>query len=168
MMSKVALANRSKPARPAVRKSWLGSGSVLASATALVALSTAQEAQAQSRLNMNALRMHSAPQEMAASREAAARRPAPSEVKVPSVPIVPQVSRGAPVLPNVQSNQVAPSSQQQIVIAPVSAPAPVPVPTAGGAAASGAGNTINAPAVSSAGGQPTFISTQNTLSLIHI
>ncbi|MEO9560353.1 MAG: hypothetical protein ABJ063_13380 [Marinomonas sp.] len=122
------------------RKRWLGSGSVLAAATALVAVTGASEAHAQQ--SMPGPRVYnSAPNVVAARR--AVQRLAPREVagEPVSVPPVRQSQpKAKPILPNARVNMVAPTQQQQVTVAPAPvAPAPnapaanglsVPVPQA--------------------------------------
>ncbi len=112
------------------RRQWLNGGSVLAAATALAALGSADAAEARS--GIGAPGVHSSAPGVSAGR-LNARRVAPREVvgETVSVPRLPQrLPNNRVILPNAQTTMVAPNVQQQITQAPVTAPAPPPAPSA--------------------------------------
>jgi len=110
MMSKAMIATRVLK-----RKNWLGSASVLAAATALMAVASADTAQAQS--GISGQRSLSPTSEVMAPREVS-RRQVAAPRRIPSVPR-PNQPNNRVILPNGSVNAVAPTSQTQVTVAPV-------------------------------------------------
>ncbi|MEP4784701.1 MAG: hypothetical protein ABJX46_08225, partial [Erythrobacter sp.] len=130
MMSKTGIT----PMHNRTRKRWLSGGSVLAAATALMAIGTADTAHA--RGGMTGPRVHSASPNVLAGR-AIAQRVAPREAvgETINVPRLPQrLPNNQAILPNARTTMVAPSVQQQITVAPAPNVPSIPViePQSGG------------------------------------